>query len=1489
MNIDSRVDDYVVRENGDVVVSRRFYERDYGDAKEAVKEQLVMSYRDDSNNLVMVGKAKRNENGLEVPADSRTRRKPPSILMNLPPDTETDDRPLWRVMGDTYQATDFNRPSSRGLNSDGREGDTFGSYFNVGFITSASTIDIYDRNGKYKKGWLFLAQQMHSPRDIGYVGGPHNYDNFHTVYPVDGTLGGILTANPYIYDTIIGPYQTSNSHDLDIKGKMWRKLLSILNEGTEGNNSGLQYTQDGRYEIPDEGDQVVTDPAHSIRLLYGDYLNRGPFPSTYNGLIMTSIISHYHKDDTDEDMVKQSRYILPVDMGVFTKTIDARYDALYKVVTGSRMAPQVIGVESEEVEDVGENFCQDRDILLFQRPIELTREKDNTVIFNKLGMEYRLKDDDLNNTISNELLPSLTDVNITAADRFVRDPDIIESIDKGNIHVQTTTANIGTGYIAASTRYSVEDIISRGFVNAASGAPRFDKGLLDYTLTRNKAKTGSYRVKERPSPDPNRPNDVYLRNGAGVVKGYGDFKDFVEEMPQMSFVKQLLTPVITEYKPYSWGYPQSDRRRFTANRDSDTRFDTMLVPDFKILDGENDFQKDGSFIRSFQYTVASDDDSWHAQYRGKTHKVNVFVCKPSPSSAIAYNEKFTDKADTTSYNQSTGGLPGVVLKLQLFNHEKDGVPLFCYGGNLTAQMVGEKVLVNPWGVILGEDTKGISTQSINESLQGWINSSKIPSHTTRVSTDPLNSDSLSNVRNQTGPVNPPCTWKQIYLTYDYGETRYQNYFRDVHMISSVENKGKSGIKKVLFVKKHDESYKSSAVNYTRFVNNNMSVATIAPVTDQAYEQKGYYAAPSADSEPITFTGPVHAGQVDFWNDIVGTQQTKTQFKDNAGHYGLGTAALTAYKSFLEAKLASSGVYQVTDAGQSIAGILGDSFAYRAYATFRLLTSGYQTSQSKRNVYYAFHDFTVPDVISCLGKTFEKIEEPPSVTTVQNNASSDASYILGADPLINDSAFAYISLRFLWPWLGASDTAVPYKRSIYHVALNWNDVKPFGSSPDLSDSYGSIPSFYSATGGSTLAAPWNYKTGTAVPATFAQIQCGHSFPTWSFLGYRNEPVNNLSARFGIRNGGDLFLSQRDSTLRPDSKHLMTNIVEEYFAKYNNMRAYTKKFILGTNTAYKYTVHDIKSSPTQLTLLRPDFVEDDVRRVTGTSQGDIYLSADESVRSVEGGVADPKGTKTLADTGASSNLVVDGNYIVFSGRGRAYQFRQSEEAKGYLQNIINEEFEFPDKNINTVVSLFARHRIFLFHQEGSKNIYVLSASTDRKVNGISVLVMPSRVQTIKQNGSDEIIMQTGGTLSKMNFSADRNTVYKDFIPGGDPKTFDVSLTTLPVFVLTDTESSVFYRTSIPRAVVTLEGYPEFTMDVINQENKVIASRSLRKVGRDVSKTPYFSGAFLIDRLPTSATEQPRVRIRKNSENYIAFSSMVLDLGSTKRDTIGGKRRD
>ena len=128
---------------------------------------------------------------------------------------------------------------------------------------------------------------------------------------------------------------------------------------------------------------------------------------------------------------------------------------------------------------------------------------------------------------------------------------------------------------------------------------------------------------------------------------------------------------------------------------------------------------------------------------------------------------------------------------------------------------------------------------------------------------------------------------------------------------------------------------------------------------------------------------------------------------------------------------------------------------------------------------------------------------------------------------------------------------------------------------------------------------------------------------------------------------------------------------------------------------------------------------------------------------------------------------------------------------------------------------------------------------------------------------------------------------------PQPFEINITTLPVFTLTDLEYSVFNSTSIVRAALTLEGHPDFDLEVIDNKNKVLGTTQVRRhlrttalvngvetLSEDITQTPYFAGPLLVESIPPHHTGYPRVRITKKNDKYLAINSMVLDLGNKDR---------
>ena len=437
-------------------------------------------------------------------------------------------------------------------------------------------------------------------------------------------------------------------------------------------------------------------------------------------------------------------------------------------------------------------------------------------------------------------------------------------------------------------------------------------------------------------------------------------------------------------------------------------------------------------------------------------------------------------------------------------------------------------------------------------------------------------------------------------------------------------------------------------------------------------------------------------------------------------------------------------------------------------------------------------------------------------------------------------------------------------------------------------YNEIPGLADVLSGTSntrgVPRPWRAKTGTAIYPARATVQMNNTFSRVSFLDYHTTSVKNLHPRLVSISNSRLSISQKETTLRPDHGKLFTNILGEYVTTTGSASQLSPK-VFDDSPVDQSLTSITSGGPTTLSFRTSEFHNDNIHTITKQLDGNIVLGLDTTIRELVGGLNDPTGDNIILGTGASSNILFDGGYLLFADGNNIAQPRFSREAQNFLQNNVNDETHEID-NIDTLLSLFSRHRVFLLHKAGSNRIYCLSAGEDRKFKGLSVMEFPVAILRIIKFDPDKIILMTQQGLHTIDFSSDRNTDYIDYINDERQETFEAAFTTLPIFVLTDTEYSVFYSTTIPRATVALSGFPEFTFQVLNRENKVIAERSLRKVGREVSSVPHFSGPFLIDRLPTSASESPKVRLTKTTDKYLSISSMVLDLGNIGRDKVGGR---
>ena len=131
-----------------------------------------------------------------------------------------------------------------------------------------------------------------------------------------------------------------------------------------------------------------------------------------------------------------------------------------------------------------------------------------------------------------------------------------------------------------------------------------------------------------------------------------------------------------------------------------------------------------------------------------------------------------------------------------------------------------------------------------------------------------------------------------------------------------------------------------------------------------------------------------------------------------------------------------------------------------------------------------------------------------------------------------------------------------------------------------------------------------------------------------------------------------------------------------------------------------------------------------------------------------------------------------------------------------------------------------------------------------------------------------------LYEMDFSIGRDGVYEDEGFGA----WESKVTTLPLFVLTDDDYSVFGSLHISRAIVTLEGFPEFDIMIEPSNGDSTVTQTINRTGLGISGAAYHSGPVGIPSIPQNGSPAPKISLVNNNNRYISFSGCVLDLGKS-----------
>ena len=728
-------------------------------------------------------------------------------------------------------------------------------------------------------------------------------------------------------------------------------------------------------------------------------------------------------------------------------------------------------------------------------------------------------------------------------------------------------------------------------------------------------------------------NDKSSSCAAGVVAHFDNFEEFAERYPELERLKNSFQPSITEIKPYDYG-PSQGNVNYYANRDSNGKFDTTLVPDFKIFHPNTDYQLPGNLLFSYRQDIPSIFRPGGTVPARNDAQVFVWNVTPGPATSFDQAQIFKDNAEITSTeNVGSTGLPGVVIKCQIDN-ERDSFNNWSYSaaGNMTPQLSGDKCVLQRWRPSAGQanaydylgDREG---PAMSPALANWVKLSGLSYHNSSLSVvggSIFSNDGVSNIgtiRDSEGPRYCPSTLLQIYFTYDYGSIEAQEYFKDKPVVSTIENRGRD-LQQVTYVRKGNTKKKRYDY-YTADIKEHLSVGRIVPYLDQAYETRGQLSMKYLGLDPET-------SGIDIFRASLGT--------------GLRTRTNTG----------------------------GEEGSVQVFGI------NYLSSMYARKITFAFHDFIVPDVINMLGQSFEKLEDDRNsmVTTQQ---VEHPNFFHNSDRRVYDAAYMYLSLRFGWPFFGTSISDALYYRfnregDAAGVGGDFDSVIPPFIYRDNIPPYSHLPGLASVYSGSNgdqgINRPWRYKSGTAPYPERSRVQVNNTFRAPTFLEYHDDPLVDLYPRLISIKANSLFLSQSDDTLRPDYKQMFTNIVGNYSSKFANIKDLSGR-VYDRSGIDSHLRSITSGGPDEYKFFTRDFKADDIHSLTKQLDEKVILGFDESIRELVGGTKAPSGDNIILETGATTNLIFDGGYLIFADANNIIQPRFSREAQNYLQNTINSE--------------------------------------------------------------------------------------------------------------------------------------------------------------------------------------------------------------------------
>ena len=376
-----------------------------------------------------------------------------------------------------------------------------------------------------------------------------------------------------------------------------------------------------------------------------------------------------------------------------------------------------------------------------------------------------------------------------------------------------------------------------------------------------------------------------------------------------------------------------------------------------------------------------------------------------------------------------------------------------------------------------------------------------------------------------------------------------------------------------------------------------------------------------------------------------------------------------------------------------------------------------------------------------------------------------------------------------------------------------------------------------------------------------------------------PVD-LRVRKAVLDDNTLNLSGTRNSVRPELIDRFANHIANYLTSFENTVRLNPKIYLESGIDVLDTTLTA-ASPRDFSFFTERAGKDQIKSIISERAGQLFLGLENSIRTFTGGVSDPTSDVKLSGTGSVSDIVFESGYILSASEKDINKLNFYEEAQDYVADIANDTY--PIEGIVDVESLFDNHRLFFF-ANNTNNIYALSIGSGRAVRGLSRFTVPGGlpVSEIRRISKNTILLRAGSKLLEMDFRSDKDTSYIDL----DDNAFEIEVSTLPVFHLTDIEYSVFNAISVAQIALSLSGIPELEISILDQDGNRTVTVPVNR-NEIITQPEFFSGPLLISMHAHNAGQLPRVSLHKTTPHYISFSSMVLDLGNRGDQEVGHGR--